>query len=206
MLNKIPKIIHQIWVGSKEMPVEWMQTWKDKHSEWEFMLWDNESVFKHNFRHKDKIERCIAKGLPHGAADIIRYEILYEFGGVVAPADSICLLPIDELLDIEEDCFCCYQHEVKRPGILSPHLGTSVNNELMGKIIDRIPSNIKQPWQQTGNLLLTKMVKELGYPIKIYPSVFFIPVYNDNTTQEGKSYADHKWGSTLHRYKTIRKT
>ena len=206
MLNKIPKIIHQIWVGSKEMPVEWMQTWKDKHSEWEFMLWDNASVAKHDFRHKDKIERCIAKGLPHGAADIIRYEILYEFGGVVAPADSICLLPIDELLDIEEDCFCCYQHEVKRPGLLSPHLGTSANNGLMAKIIDRIPSNIKQPWQQTGNLLLTKIVKELGYPIKVYPSVTFIPTYNDGSKQEGKAHAEHLWGSTLHRYKTIRKT
>ena len=206
MLNKIPKIIHQIWVGNKEMPVEWMQTWKEKHSEWEFMLWDNESVAKHDFRRKDKIERCIAKGLPHGAADIIRYEILYEFGGVVAPADSICLLPIDELLDIEEDCFCCYQHETKRPGLLSPHLGTSVNNELMRTIIDRISTNIKQPWQQTGNLLLTNIVSELEYPIKIYPSVFFIPVYNDNTTQEGKAYAVHLWGSTLHRYKTIRKT
>jgi len=197
----IPKIIHQIWVGSKKMPVEWMYTWKDNHDGWSFMLWDNKSVDTYNFKNSRKIKTCIDKGIPHGAADIIRYEVLYNFGGFVAPADSICLLPIDELLDIEEDCFCCYQHEIKRPGLLSPHLGTSINNELMGKIIDKIPENISQPWIQTGNLLLTNTVKELGYPIRIYPSHFFIPIYNDGSTQEGKAYADHKWGTTNHLWK-----
>jgi len=165
------------------------------------MLWDNESVDAHNFKNKEKIAYCIDKGLPHGAADIIRYEVLYEFGGFVAPADSICLLPIDKLLDIDEDCFCCYQHEIKRPGLLSPHLGTSVNNELMGKIIDRVPTNITQPWVQTGNLLLTNVVKELKYPIKIYPSVTFIPTYNDGSKQEGKAHAEHLWGTTRHLWK-----
>jgi len=197
----IPKIIHQIWVGNKKMPVEWMQTWKDNHKDWKFMLWDNESVGAYDFKNKEKIKSCMDRNLPHGAADIIRYEILYKFGGFVAPADSVCLLPIDDLLDIEENCFCCYQHELIRPGLLSPHLGTSVNNELMGNIIDRIPTNIKQPWIQTGNQLLTDIVAELNYPIKIYPSVFFIPVYNDNTTQEGKAYAVHLWGTTRHLWK-----
>jgi len=180
------------------MPTDWMRTWKDKHPSWEFMLWDNDSVASHPFKNKERIMQCIEKGLPHGAADIIRYGVLYEYGGFVAPADSICLLPIDELLDIEEDCFCCYQHEIKKPGLLSPHLGTTVGNELMRILIDKIPANIKQPWQQTGNLLLTNVVKKTGYPIKIYPSVTFIPVYNDGSKQEGKAHAEHLWGTTRH--------
>ena len=185
------------------MPVEWMQTWKDNHSQWEFILWDNERVDAYDFKNKEKIIHCLNNNLPHGAADIIRYEALYGFGGFVAPADSVCLLPIDDLLDIKEDCFCCYQHEKKRPGLLSPHLGTSVNNRLMEEIINRIPTSIKRPWVQTGNQLLTDIVSEMGYPIKIYPSHFFIPIYNDGTIQEGKAYADHRWGSTLHLWKKI---
>lgn len=194
----IPKILHRIWVGPHKRPTEWMDTWKEKHPDWEFKTWDNDSV--KGFIKQKEIDDCINKGLYHGAADIIRYEVLYKYGGVIAPADSICLHPIDELLEIEEDAFCCYQHEIKRPGLLSPHLGTTKGNKLMAELIDRIPKDIGTPWIQTGNKLLTDVVEELNYPIKIYPSHYFIPIYNDGSKQEGKAYAEHLWGTTRNIY------
>lgn len=199
--NNIPHIIHQIWVGPKKAPIEWMDTWKKKHKDWKFMLWDNDAVKQHTFINRDNIRKCIDGGLYHGAADLIRYEVLYEYGGFVAPADSECLNPIDELLDIEEDCFACYQGEIKRPGLVSPHLGTTRGNRLMKAMIDVTTGiNIKEPWQQSGNLVLTNMIKKMNYPIRIYPSYYFIPTYNDGEkySGDGKVYADHKWFTTKH--------
>jgi mannosyltransferase OCH1-like enzyme len=199
----IPKILHQIWVGPHRMPKEWMQTWKDNHPEWEYILWDNKRVSEYNFINKKQIDDCIREGKYHGAADIIKYEALYEYGGFIAPADSISLRAIDELLDIEEDCFCCpdpYAYEY--PGLLSPQIGSIKKNKLIKEIIKRIPNKVIEPCNDTGNHLLTNTVKELNYPIKIYPAYYFIPYNPDSRDNRGKEkpYADHKWGTTRNTY------
>ena len=33
----IPKIIHQIWIGPKTAPIKLMNTWKDKHPDFEYI-------------------------------------------------------------------------------------------------------------------------------------------------------------------------
>lgn len=197
----IPKILHAIWVGPKRMPKEWMQTWIDKHPEWEYILWDNERVGGYNFRHRKQINDCINTGKYHGAADIIRYEILYDFGGFVAPADSICHKAIDELLVLEEDCFCCPDpYAYRSPDWLSPHLGATKGNRLIGEILKRIPDKVVQPCDDTGNQLLTNVVKELKYPIRIYPAHYFLPYNPDGKINGEIIYAEHKWGTTRNTY------
>ncbi len=198
----IPKILHQVWVGPHRMPIEWMQTWKDNHPDWEYILWDNERVSAHEFVNKKQIEDCIREGKYHGAADIIKYEALYQYGGFTAPADSISLRPIDELLDIEEDCFCPPDpYAYDNPGLLSPQMGATKGNELMREITNRIPDKINEPCNDTGNHLLTNTVNELNYPIKIYPAYYFMPVNPDGKINEGENpYADHKWGTTRGTY------
>ena len=116
----------------------------------------------------------------------------------MAPADSECLYPIDDLLNIKEDCFACYENEKVLSDLVSPHLATTKGNVLMSKIIDKvftIDKDIEVPWRETGNLLLTNTIGELGYPIKIYPSYYFIPRHYSGIKYigEGRVYADHKW-------------
>lgn len=72
-------------------------------------------------------------------------------------------------------------------------------NELIGKMIERIPEKIGEPCDDTGNLLLTNMVKELNYPIKIYPSHYFMPV-NHGKVNGDRIYSEHLWGTTTGRY------
>ena len=47
---KIPKIIHQIWIGPKKKPDLWMDTWSNdyvkKYSDFEYVLWDNKRINK----------------------------------------------------------------------------------------------------------------------------------------------------------------
>ena len=54
----------------------------------------------------------------NGKADIIRWEILYEYGGVFVDADSICIEPIDD-------------HLINTKGLIGPEYQSS-DNENMG--------------------------------------------------------------------------
>lgn len=123
---KIPKIIHQVWIGPLPMPEKWMDTWKKHNPTWKYVLWDNKKVFKRKWRNQwmideyirqynEKVKRAGDKGEDlfisaqgatfrgdkatgfawHVIADIIRYEILYEYGGYMPGSDSECLKPID---------------------------------------------------------------------------------------------------------------
>ena len=41
----IPKIIHQIWLGDKDlMPLNCMKTVKEIHYDWQYYLWTEENL------------------------------------------------------------------------------------------------------------------------------------------------------------------
>jgi mannosyltransferase OCH1-like enzyme len=185
-------------VGPHEVPKNWILSWKNKHPDWDFILWNEQNIVGFECQHL--IDYCMRKGIYPGVADIVRYEVLYKYGGVAVDADSECLHPIDELLNIEEDCFCCYESEKRKPALLSPQIGATKGNKLMRAVIDALKAKDKVvlAWMDTGNLLLTCIAYEMHYPIKIYPSHYFIPIYIDGEQYEGndKIYAVQKWHST----------
>ncbi|MGE0009531.1 MAG: glycosyltransferase family 32 protein [Candidatus Babeliales bacterium] len=94
---RIPKKIHQIWVGPNTPPVHF-KTWQESllklHPDWEYKLWTDEDV-KHltmiNQRHYDAETNYGAK------ADILRLELLNQFGGVYVDIDFKCIKPFDPL-------------------------------------------------------------------------------------------------------------
>jgi glycosyltransferase involved in cell wall biosynthesis len=201
MDTNIPRRIHQIWVGPHPKPAKLMQTWKDKHKDWDFFEWNNETIKKITFANKRLIEQMWKAERWHGVADLIRYEVLYKYGGFVAPADSVCLNSIDDLLSF--DSFSCYENELMRPGLVSPHIGCTIKNQLIKLIIEELKERETvlndDPWKVTGNLLLTHMIIRHNYKdMKILPSYTFLPEhYTGNKYEgEGKIYAKHIWGTT----------
>jgi len=197
---KIPKIIHQIWIGENPKPVKLMQTWKDKHADYQFYEWNNETIKTRTWRCQKQMDQLWALKRWSGVADLIRYEVLYDYGGFVAPADSVCLAPIDDLLDWE--FFCCYENEKVRADLLSPHLGTYPKNDFINFLIEQLASaadvSFDDAWKLTGNQFLTDWVYVTRCRIHILPSYTFIPDhYTGETYQgDGKVYARHFWGST----------
>ncbi|MES2345182.1 MAG: glycosyltransferase, partial [Chlamydiota bacterium] len=95
---RIPRMVHQIWLGPKPIPemcLVWMQTWTQLNG-WAYKLWtDKEAaeIFMHNRDLFDAAENYAEK------ADILRLEVLLQFGGVYADVDYECLRPdiFDEL-------------------------------------------------------------------------------------------------------------
>lgn len=93
---RIPKIIHQVWLGSPlpEKCREYQQTWLEKHPDWEYILWTEKEIEEFGLQNKamyDASKNYAQK------ADIVRYEVLYRFGGLYVDTDFVCLQPFDEL-------------------------------------------------------------------------------------------------------------
>ncbi|MBS0637961.1 MAG: hypothetical protein JSS12_10650, partial [Verrucomicrobia bacterium] len=114
---KIPKILHQIWVGPKTPPtyfVTFQEKWKTLHPDWEYHLWTDSELEDLNLELKDLIDAS-----PNYAekSDIIRSELLDRFGGVYLDVDMDPFHALDELHK-KYDFYC---------GIENPHKIATTN-------------------------------------------------------------------------------
>lgn len=198
----IPKIIHQVWIGPKSPPMGWINTWKEKHPSFIHYLWNEERYQKTNWRLQEQMDSYYQRDLYSGVADLMRYEILYEYGGFAAEADSECLESIDELVGGQDyKAFTVYENEEARPGLYSMIMASQAGYELFDEVIKEASEKSTESgsaWKTTGNCLFTDVVKNSDYSIKVLPSHTFIPTHFSGVKYEGdgKVYATQYWGST----------
>jgi len=205
--QKIPKRLHQIWIGPKPPPMQWMRTWQERNPSWEYKLWDNARVAATTWRTKAQID---AQPEWNGKADILRYEILAREGGVVFDADSECVRPLDPHF-LGHDVFACYENEHLFPGrIATGYIGAAPGDPFMRACVDRILAGVslaERAWITVGPVFFTNLVEELRPSIHIYPARSFIPEHW-NIDPELKrraraplskcpTYARQFWGSTV---------
>jgi mannosyltransferase OCH1-like enzyme len=100
---RIPKIIHQIWIGPKPFPELYelyAGTCKSVHPGWKYILWTNkdvESVLAINQKYKRLYKEYEKHGHFSGQKDILEYLILYKHGGVFLDADIECKKSFSEI-------------------------------------------------------------------------------------------------------------
>lgn len=207
-MQRIGRRIFQVWVGTAEPPLKWMQTWKDKHPDWEYILIDNDYLYSHSWINKKHIMQYYKEKKWHGVADLVRYEMQYNYGGFIAPADSQCLRPLDELIDEVYnsgcDCFTCSESDLL-PDYVVPILGATKGNELIKTIIDKLHKiesvEGTKPWKTTGNKFIGKVIK--GYErLKLYPYYYFVPEHYSGSKYEGtdKVFCTQEFGTTRNCY------
>ena len=215
-MSNIPKIIHQIWIGSIPPPQNFLKTWREKHEKigFEYILWTEEEMKKRNF-HSKLLNKINKMPEINGKADIFRWEILYKYGGVFADADSYCIEPVTDLV-LKHKAFIGYENEQIRGkgwapeevyGDILSHLfpllatGTMAfpKNHLLPKMaIEWISNNdifcipeyetIKTAWRTVGPGLLTRLYWENHWEdITLLPSYYFIPIHNS-----GLAYTGHE--------------
>ena len=208
----IPKIIHQIWIGPKPAPTKFMDTWRDKNPDFEYIRWNEEEIKKRNLK-LECINRINEMEEINGKADIIRWEILYEYGGVFLDADSICIEPIDDIL-MNTPCFSGWEHEQLRKGLIATGtMGFPPKHPLVKNAIQWIKMNNvnvritkQRAWQTVGPGLLTRMYNTGKYnEMKIFPSYTFLPIHLTGKEYQGhgKIYAFQEWGSTKQNYEIM---
>jgi hypothetical protein len=210
----IPKIIHQLWIGTKPAPTKFMDTWRDKNPDFTYLRWNEAEIQKqvHIFSCHQRIaeieEIC-------GKADILRWEILYEYGGVFLDADSICVEPIDNVL-MSTSSFAGWEQEQVRQGLIAVGtMGFPPKHPLVKQAIEWIKANPvsfrqtqKHAWMTVGPMLLTKMYdsnEAFKKEMTIFPSYFFLPIHTTGLEYNGhgKIYAYQAWGSTKQNYETM---
>jgi mannosyltransferase OCH1-like enzyme len=95
---KIPKIIHQIWIGGKlpEIFNPLIKTWIDKHIDrgWVYKLWTDEDIESFGLYNKGFYDQTDSPGVK---SDLLKWEIVYRYGGVYIDTDFECYKALDIL-------------------------------------------------------------------------------------------------------------
>jgi hypothetical protein len=137
---KIPKVIHFIWIGPKNFPresVENVKSWMARHPDWTVKFWTDrprplphphmQVAFVQDLKFL-KLSECYRKSDNYAEkSDLLRYEILYQEGGVYVDHDVKCFKPFDTL-NSSYDLYCGLELPSASP------LSSSVNvtNNLIG--------------------------------------------------------------------------
>jgi glycosyltransferase involved in cell wall biosynthesis len=208
----IPKIIHQLWIGPKPRPSVFMDTWKNMHPDMEYICWNEEEIEKRDLKLEclNKINDMVEI---NGKADIIRWEILYKYGGVFLDADSICIESIDDHL-LKQSAFAGFENELVRKGLVATGtMGFYPNHPLCREAIDWILKNEisvektgMRAWQTVGPGMITRLMSSGKFKdVTIFPSFYFLPMHFTGNIYNGhgKVYSHQEWGSTRQHYEIM---
>lgn len=210
--QKIPKIIHQIWIGPYKPP-EFMYTWKEIHADYEYILWDNNKI-KELFPLRNQELYDLYDGETecwNARSDILRFEIMHKFGGIYVDADTICLRHLEGDF-LNTDFFAAYLNEKARKNrIASGVMGGVKNHILMERCIEELHKyeKVMRPAHTyVGPTFFTYVINKYQIDIKILPSYYFYPHFlndKDNADYNGdfKPFGNHVWGTTKKLYGKI---
>lgn len=95
---KIPKVIHQIWLGGPlpEAFKKYVKSCLEIHMQggWAYRLWTDDDIKKLDLYNRDIYDASDSVGV---RSDIAKWEIIYKYGGVYLDVDFECLKPLDIL-------------------------------------------------------------------------------------------------------------
>jgi len=95
----IPNIIHYCWFGGNPLPplaVKCIESWKTHCPDYEIKEW-NEDNFDINMARYSKEAAEVGKWA--FVADVVRFYVIYNYGGIYLDIDVELLKPIDRFLD-----------------------------------------------------------------------------------------------------------
>lgn len=180
---KIPRVIHFIWIGPRPFPplsVENIRTWIAKNPDWKVKFWtDRERPPPCNGMEVKKVQefpflflgRFFDESRNYGEkSDLLRFEILYQEGGLYVDHDANCLKNFDNL-HRGFDLYC---------GLEAPHplvvgmsitagigvMGSRPQHPLVKTVIDLIANNwykIAKKYRGRDGYSRTQLVMERTY-------------------------------------------
>lgn len=196
----IPRIIHQIWVGP-EKPPKFLGSWKEKHPDWDYIAWNVSTIEEYlpikNQHLFDDYANSKEFGNLSGLCDILRYEILYDFGGVYIDADIECLRPLEGGF-LNSNFFVSYVNERIEKTLSNAVIGCTKNHPIMYNLINELNQYDKvegTPNIFSGSLKLTKIINESDIDVIKLPAYYFHPVHYSGAEYKGdfKPFGNHRW-------------
>lgn len=216
MSEAIPRILHAFWDGPNAMPniyQHFLSRWRELHPEWEFILWNTTTwndyfrdISPHLLDYFNRPEKWSPSSNPwQWRADIARYAILYDTGGVWIDCDLEPLRPIDSLLMTSKSAFLAYEDRRHR----------FVNNALMGSaraggfisdVYRLLPDRVEQNRQvrvnrSIGAHFLTELLRAANDDVMILDHNL---VYPYHWSELGMAQADFDGAYTKHHWGNMR--
>ena len=208
-LSAIPRIFHQIWLGKGTLPLKfraYRDTWRLHHPEWEHKLWTDDNL-------PPLVNRALFDSVSgyREKADLLRYELLYRYGGVYIDTDFECFKSIEPLLasaaagDGDAPQFSAFSSQESPEHISIGILGSTQGNAFFGRIVDNLPR-----WHakhaalgigyRTGPFLIRAAYAEWPGELALLPTWALYPYHSTNMAARGRNgthfpnaFAAHHW-------------
>jgi mannosyltransferase OCH1-like enzyme len=205
----IPKVIHQIWLGSPfpEKYRQWQQSWIKHHPDWEYRLWQDVDIDAFNLENRAAYDAVLDYG---ARSDIARYEILYRIGWLNIDTDYECLRSFDTLNKRYNFYVGIQPLDVTIPQLGIGLIGAAPGHPILRVCIDKISKSVKSTSRTvaaTGPLYFSKIFCQVAPsckgPLVALPPTYFYPrgytqENNKAYWQRPESFAVHHWhGSWL---------
>lgn len=198
----IPKKLHFIWIGDdSKKPVKCIDTWMKKNPDYEVKVWGNNQLQTVNWKNHRQLHDMLDKKDYAGASDVMRYEILYEHGGIYIDADTFCVKPLENWL-LNCESFASWEQELVRNNLIANTIIGGVPGAETWKLcIDAVATKDcteeKLAWMITGPMLVTDVFFKAQANLTVYPSHFFMPEHHTGYKSKvtGHHFASHLWGS-----------
>lgn len=196
----VPRILHQVWIGPHDPPLQWMNGWRSQG--WEYRLWREQDIDDLNIASRRLYERYCADQRWCGAVNAARVEILAHFGGVYIDADIEHVADLDGAPWLDSEMFA----------VQSIHQSDRISNAVMGcvpgnpgmvayrRALSRLRTwrrrSIHPSWIKTGAGMLGVIASE--HQVEVVPAGAFFPETMDGVEvpYDGKVYGRHYFGTT----------
>ena len=218
-MDGIPKIIHQTWKDNN-IPDKWkksQQQWKSLHPDWTYILWTDKDIRNHIATyHPDFLELHDSYEYTIQRVDMIRYFVLYDYGGLYSDLDLYPSKNIESFIKVNNDYFVfsansdCFTNAL----MISPK-----NSKIMLELINNLKESKNVPWwslgkhlkvmNTTGPLFLTKVLLNAKENFSVLPKIKFNPYSIDEEFKENKKNVVihtlpgsswHSWDSSLYNF------
>src|SRR5271169_768641 len=112
-MSSCPKILHFVWLGPIPSPEILIDTWRRLNPSWKVLVWRSAGdASPDGTSGRPWKLQAVMDGMHEivGLVDLIRYQILDEFGGVAVDADSECVRSLDDGDFLRHEVWACYEN------------------------------------------------------------------------------------------------
>lgn len=192
-MSQIPKIIHQIWIndthlGNPKLPIptEWQkgpEAWKTLHPNFKYVLWTDDTVIPFlTTYYPEFLELYYSYPNLIQRADMVRYFILHDFGGIYSDLDNYPVENLEKYFVHDIDGYFVYS--ANSNCFTNCLMVSKKGSRIMKEIFQRLKKN-EIPWwaigkhltvmTSTGPLMLTDALQETEYLYVVLPKKKFNP-------------------------------
>jgi hypothetical protein len=186
--NKIPKKLHQVWIGFKEVP-EWCKRFGEEmqamHPDWEYKLWSHDEIFNDLYKDDPFLQNYVKEPEVYKwafIADRVRLLLLRDFGGVYCDIDAKPIRPFDLILDelSEQHTFFAGMKPTQEHNTLidCTVYGSTPQSRIINEclsVYDRIT------WAHGCKTFNNKIIEKMDLDVALFNYEYF---YNDKITDK----------------------